>query len=80
MFRADALAFGEAVLALLARGGVGDQAAAWALDLLTLYVNTAALEHSTHLHSDGNERARWYLDTMLDGMLPARHRTGMRPT
>ncbi|HEY4007351.1 MAG TPA: TetR/AcrR family transcriptional regulator [Pseudonocardia sp.] len=112
----NALAFGEAVLGLLARGGVGDQPAAWALDLLTLYVNAAALEHSTylrrdgdeqsvvatlhatyaalpaerypHIHrlretlvtGDGDERARWFLDTMLDGMLTAQHRTGVRPT
>jgi AcrR family transcriptional regulator len=100
-----ALALTEAVLGLLARGGVEEQAAAWAVDQLMLYVNAAALEESTYrqrgarepsmiasLHAtfaalpadrypnlsrmraamltgDGDRRARWFIDTMLAGML-----------
>jgi AcrR family transcriptional regulator len=100
-----ALALAEAVLGLLARGGVEEQAAAWAVDQLMLYGNAAALEESTYrqrgapepsmiaslratfaalpadrypnlsrmrtamLTGDGDRRARWFIDTMLAGML-----------
>ncbi|HEX4250305.1 MAG TPA: TetR/AcrR family transcriptional regulator [Pseudonocardia sp.] len=99
-----ALALAEAILALLARGGVGAQAASWAVDQLTLYVNAAALEESTYrqrgareqavlaslrttyaqlpperypnIHrlreelvtGSGDDRARWFLDTVLAGI------------
>ena len=98
------LALAEAILALLARGGVAEQAAAWAVDQLTLYVNAAALEESTYrqrgareqavlaslrttyaqlppqrypnvyrlrealVTGSGDERARWFLDTVLAGI------------
>jgi len=52
-----ALALAEAILALLTRGGVGGQAAAWAVDQLTLYVNAAALEESTYRQRGAQEQA-----------------------
>jgi AcrR family transcriptional regulator len=52
-----ALALAEAILTLLTRGGVGGQAAAWAVDQLTLYVNAAALEESTYRQRGAQEQA-----------------------
>jgi len=40
------MALADAILALLAEGGVADQAAAWGLDLLLLYPTAVAVEHS----------------------------------
>lgn len=40
------LHLGEAILALLAEGGVPDRQAAWAVDLLLLFVTAHAVEHS----------------------------------
>jgi len=40
------VALAEAVLALLAEGGVGGRAAAWGLDILLLYPTAVAVEHS----------------------------------
>jgi AcrR family transcriptional regulator len=42
----DTMRVGEGMLALLLAGGVSPQAAAWALDSLTLYVNAYSLEIS----------------------------------
>ncbi|WP_028937923.1 TetR/AcrR family transcriptional regulator [Pseudonocardia spinosispora] len=53
----NSLAFTEVLLGLLARGGVDDQAAAWAVDQLSLYVNAAALEHSAHLRRGDQEES-----------------------
>jgi AcrR family transcriptional regulator len=102
----SSLALANAILGLLYRGGVDDQAAAWAIDQLTLYVDAAALEESTyqarggveasvveslratyaalpaerypHVHrlrdrltvGSGDDRARWFINTVLDGMTP----------
>lgn len=100
----NALAMAEVIVGLLLRGGVNEQAAAWAVDQLTLYIDAAALEESTyrqrgsdvaetvaavratyaslpierypHVHrlrealvtGDGDERARWFIRTLLAGM------------
>ncbi|UWE07752.1 TetR/AcrR family transcriptional regulator [Actinacidiphila bryophytorum] len=42
----DTLRVGEGMLAILLAGGVQPQAAAWAIDSLSLYVNAYCLEHS----------------------------------
>ncbi|MFB7499181.1 TetR/AcrR family transcriptional regulator [Streptomyces sp. NPDC056161] len=42
----DTLRVGEGMLAILLAGGVGPQAAAWAIDSLMLYVNAYSLEAS----------------------------------
>ena len=44
----NAMRITESVLSLLKAGGVEDQAAAYAADLLTTYVNAIAYEHSTY--------------------------------
>ncbi|WP_037065473.1 TetR/AcrR family transcriptional regulator [Pseudonocardia acaciae] len=51
----NALALTEVVLGLLARGEVEEQAAAWAVDQLMLYVNAAALEDSTYRRRGARE-------------------------
>lgn len=44
----NALRVAEAMLALLAAGGVGPQASAWAVDLLSLYVTALAYENASY--------------------------------
>jgi AcrR family transcriptional regulator len=50
----NALRISESMLSLLKAGGVEDQAAAYAVDLLSTYVNAIAYEHSTYraVHTD----------------------------
>jgi AcrR family transcriptional regulator len=50
----NAMRITESVLSLLKAGGVEDQAAAYAADLLSTYVNAIAYEHSTYrsVHED----------------------------
>jgi AcrR family transcriptional regulator len=50
----NAMRITESMLSLLKAGGVEDQAAAYAADLLTTYVNAIAYEHSTYrtVHED----------------------------
>ena len=50
----NALRISESMLSLLKAGGVEDQAAAYAADLLSTYVNAIAYEHSTYraVHAD----------------------------
>jgi AcrR family transcriptional regulator len=50
----NALRISESMLSLLKAGGVEDQAAAYAADLLSTYVNAIAYEHSTYraIHAD----------------------------
>jgi AcrR family transcriptional regulator len=47
-----ALAHSEKVLELLRRGGIGEQARAWAVDLIGLYISAAATEQSLY-HEKG---------------------------
>ena len=56
----NALRVAESMLSLLKAGGVGDQAAAYAVDLLSTYVNAIAYEHSLYraLHADPDHEAR----------------------
>jgi len=44
----NALRISESILSLLKAGGVEDQAAAYAVDLLSTYVNAIAYEHSSY--------------------------------
>jgi AcrR family transcriptional regulator len=50
----NAMRITESMLSLLKAGGVSDQAAAYAADLLSTYVNAIAYEHSTYrdVHED----------------------------
>jgi AcrR family transcriptional regulator len=50
------LALVDAVLALLAEGGVADRAAAWGMDLLLLYPTAVAVEHGTPASSTPDDR------------------------
>ena len=51
----NSMAVADAILGLLAEGGVSDQVAAWGLDLLLLYPTAIAVEHgsSTSLKAEG---------------------------
>lgn len=52
----NSLAVADAILGLLAEGGVSDEVAAWGLDLLLLYPTAIAVEHggsSPSLKADG---------------------------
>jgi AcrR family transcriptional regulator len=56
----NSLRIAESMLALLKAGGVGDQAAAYAVDLLTTYVNAVAYEQSLYatVHADPEHQER----------------------
>ena len=49
----------ESMLSLLKAGGVGDQAAAYAADLISMYVTAIAYEQAlyAHLHKDPDYQA-----------------------
>jgi TetR/AcrR family transcriptional regulator, tetracycline repressor protein len=69
--RPNALAYGEALVGLLASAGLDPRAAAWASDTLTFYVVAHVTEEQlTTALPDGGEAARARLDAGLD---PARH-------
>jgi Tetracyclin repressor-like, C-terminal domain len=55
----NSLRIAESMLSLLKAGGVEDQSAAYAADLLTTYINALALEHSTYrtVHEDPEHEA-----------------------
>jgi AcrR family transcriptional regulator len=56
----NSLRIAESILSLLKAGGVSDQAAAYAVDLITTYVNAVALEQSLYaaLYDDPDHQAR----------------------
>ena len=56
----NALRVAESMLSLLKAGGVEDQAAAYAVDLLSTYVNAIAYEHSLYsmMHADPEHEER----------------------
>jgi AcrR family transcriptional regulator len=56
----NSLRIAESMLSLLKAGGVGDQPAAYAVDLLSTYVNAIAYEQSLYatLHADPDHEAR----------------------
>jgi AcrR family transcriptional regulator len=56
----NALRISESMLSLLKAGGVSDQSAAYAADLLSTYVNAIAYEHSTYrmVHEDPDHEVR----------------------
>jgi AcrR family transcriptional regulator len=56
----NALRISESMLSLLKAGGVSDQSAAYAADLLSTYVNAIAYEHSTYrmVHEDPDHELR----------------------
>jgi AcrR family transcriptional regulator len=56
----NALRISESMLSLLKAGGVSDQSAAYAADLLSTYVNAIAYEHSTYrmVHEDPEHELR----------------------
>ena len=57
---ANAMRVTESLLSLLKAGGVGDQAAAYAADLMTSYINAIAYEHSAYrmVHDDPEHEGR----------------------
>lgn len=57
----DTLRVGEGMLAILLAGGVTPQAAAWATDSLTLYVNAHTLEVALAHHKQRNAEDEWVL-------------------
>jgi len=59
----DTLRVSEGMLAILLAGGIRPQAAAWAIDALTLYVNAYSLEFS-RATKDGGAWVRSRADTM----------------
>jgi AcrR family transcriptional regulator len=57
----ETLRLGEGILAILLAGGIEPQAAAWALDALTLYVGAYALERSLVRQRQRNHADDWVL-------------------
>jgi AcrR family transcriptional regulator len=55
----DTLRVSEGMLAILLAGGIGPQAAAWAIDSLTLYVNGYSLEISLMHQRRGDSDGGW---------------------
>lgn len=70
----EALRVREGILAILLAGGIEPQAAAWALDALSLYVSAYALERSL-VHQRARDDDSWVVgrDELVDrfGALPA---------
>jgi AcrR family transcriptional regulator len=62
----NALSVAEGMLALLAAGGVGPQASAWAVDLLSLYVTALAYEAGSYKKPGEDELAA--LIAMISGI------------
>jgi AcrR family transcriptional regulator len=64
----DTLRVSEGMLAILLAGGIEPQAAAWALDSLTLYVNAYSLELSLVNLRPGHSEGDWVVsrDELLD--------------
>ncbi|WP_167441720.1 TetR/AcrR family transcriptional regulator [Amycolatopsis vastitatis] len=57
----ETLRLGEGILAILLAGGIEPQAAAWALDALTLYVSAYTLERSLVRQRQRNHDDNWVL-------------------
>jgi AcrR family transcriptional regulator len=63
----NALSVGEAMIALLAEAGIGRQAQAWAVDMLSLYIAAAATEDSLYRESGpGDLRKNTVASTVRD--------------
>src|ERR1700733_356366 len=70
----NALRITEKLLVLLEEAGVSAATAAWAVDLLVLFVTASVAERgrvarAELLSGTGEERFRWALDVLLEGLL-----------